>query len=159
MAAPKPTAQCPSDGRWVAVNHERADILEVVIRNAQAGRLELVTGHIGDLSDPGRRPAPGQAAVGGQNPAPGQTQVRGSISNWAGEARVFHPEQGGLRILLVDRLRYGLELPIQRNTFHDVIRDFKLSPRTLQSFDCDAGTYTRSYVRDPAGTVIGIRKY
>lgn len=52
---------------------------------------------------------------------------------------------GGVKILICERHRYNLDFPIQKDTFEDVSKKFKLSPKTLQSFDCDHGTFARFY--------------
>ncbi|KAF2093918.1 hypothetical protein NA57DRAFT_80923 [Rhizodiscina lignyota] len=68
----------------------------------------------------------------------------------------FAKGMGILCMLICERHRYKMDFSITEDSYNAIQVAFKLPPKALQSFDCDAGTHSRSYTYDEAGTVNGI---
>lgn len=59
-------------------------------------------------------------------------------------------------MIICERHRYvPLDFSLHKGTFDAIMGTFKLSPKTLQVFDCDAGAFSRSYVYG-SGKLTGI---
>jgi hypothetical protein len=87
----------------------------------------------------------------------GHLQTGPNILAKVNESNNFPNATGGLRLLVLERHRYApLDFSLQESTFRTICQRFQLSDKTLQVFDCDAGSFSRSFCYDETGRITGI---
>lgn len=118
---------------WAADGEERADYIEV-FQDPLSSTNRLEKDHLCDKPD------------------------NLSIKGWLDKQRTFSETRGGLRMIILDRHRYDIEFPITEDRFSTILDSLNLSKRTRQSFDCDAGTFSRFYRFDDEAKMIAIGK-